>query len=116
MLRARLIAVTATLALAPGGWPARPSAGEAPRICAGRIGPDGVERRLHRRCDAPRASPWPGGEAECVVFYFGAGQYGDALANAERWAGQLAPPDANSFCKATGPRATLERYRPGSSR
>lgn len=35
--------------------------------------------------------PGQGGEAECVVFYFGPGQGGDAQANAERWAGQFAP-------------------------
>ena len=31
----------------------------------------------------------PGGEAECVVFYFGPGQGGDAKANVARWAGQF---------------------------
>jgi hypothetical protein len=35
----------------------------------------------------------PGGDAECVVFYFGPGQGGDARANAERWAGQFEQPD-----------------------
>jgi hypothetical protein len=29
------------------------------------------------------------GAAECVVFYFGPGQGGDAMANAERWAAQF---------------------------
>jgi hypothetical protein len=29
------------------------------------------------------------GDGECVVFYFGPGQGGDAQANAERWAGQF---------------------------
>ncbi len=38
----------------------------------------------------------PGGEAECAVFYFGPGQGGDAQANAERWAGQLAPSAGSS--------------------
>jgi hypothetical protein len=33
--------------------------------------------------------PGPGGEGECVVFYFGAGQGGDAQANAARWAAQF---------------------------
>lgn len=33
--------------------------------------------------------PGPGGDAECAVFYFGPGQGGDALANAQRWAGQF---------------------------
>ena len=33
--------------------------------------------------------PGPGGPAECVVFYFGPGQGGDAKANAARWASQF---------------------------
>jgi hypothetical protein len=32
----------------------------------------------------------PGGEGECVVFYFGPGQGGAPMANAERWAAQFA--------------------------
>jgi hypothetical protein len=35
----------------------------------------------------------PGGPAECVVFYFGPGQGGDAKANATRWIGQFRRPD-----------------------
>lgn len=31
----------------------------------------------------------PAGDAECAVFYFGPGQGGDALSNAQRWAGQF---------------------------
>jgi hypothetical protein len=30
-----------------------------------------------------------GGDAECVVFYFGPGEGGDALTNAQRWANQF---------------------------
>lgn len=37
--------------------------------------------------------PGPGGDAECVVFYFGPGQGGDPMANAIRWAGQFQQPD-----------------------
>jgi hypothetical protein len=37
--------------------------------------------------------PGPGGDGECVVFYFGPGQGGDPAANAARWAGQFAQPD-----------------------
>jgi hypothetical protein len=37
--------------------------------------------------------PGPGGDAECVVFYFGPGQGGDAASNARRWAGQFRQPD-----------------------
>lgn len=33
--------------------------------------------------------PGPGGPAECVVFYFGPGQGGDAKSNATRWASQF---------------------------
>lgn len=40
--------------------------------------------------------PGPGGDAECVVYYFGPGQGGDAVANAERWAGQFSQPDGAS--------------------
>jgi len=38
----------------------------------------------------------PGGAGECVVFYFGPKQGGDAMANAERWAGQFSQPDGGS--------------------
>lgn len=34
-----------------------------------------------------------GGDAECVVFYFGPGQGGDAESNARRWASQFRQPD-----------------------
>jgi hypothetical protein len=34
-----------------------------------------------------------GGDAECVVYYFGAGEGGDARLNAERWAGQFTGAD-----------------------
>lgn len=37
--------------------------------------------------------PGPGGDAECVVFYFGPGQGGDAASNATRWASQFRQPD-----------------------
>jgi hypothetical protein len=33
--------------------------------------------------------PGPGGDAECVVFYFGPGEGGDAVANTKRWANQF---------------------------
>ncbi len=39
--------------------------------------------------------PGPGGPGECVVFYFGPGQGGDAKANAARWAGQFRRPDGS---------------------
>lgn len=51
--------------------------------------------------------PGPGGEGECVVFYFGPGEGGDAKSNAERWAAQFAseggaPPPALKTSKLEG--------------
>lgn len=37
--------------------------------------------------------PGPGGDGECVVFYFGPGQGGDAMSNAKRWASQFRQSD-----------------------
>jgi hypothetical protein len=46
--------------------------------------------------------PGTGGDGECVVFYFGPGQGGDPLANAQRWAGQFSQPDEiNSLDRMT---------------
>ena len=39
--------------------------------------------------------PGEEGEAQCVVYYFGPGQGGDAQANAERWAQQFEQPDGS---------------------
>jgi|SRR5919198_5856143 hypothetical protein len=39
----------------------------------------------------------PGGPAECIVFYFGPGQGGDAKANVERWAEQFRRPDGSAI-------------------
>ena len=39
--------------------------------------------------------PGPGGPGECVVFYFGPEQGGDAKTNAARWAGQFRRPDGS---------------------
>ena len=44
--------------------------------------------------------PGPGGDAELVVFYFGPGQGGDAMANARRWAGQFKQPDGRDASQA----------------
>jgi hypothetical protein len=38
----------------------------------------------------------PGGPGECVVYYFGPNQGGDAMANANRWACQFSQPDGSS--------------------
>ena len=35
------------------------------------------------------------GTAECAVFYFGPGQGGDPLSNAQRWARQFTQPDGS---------------------
>ncbi len=40
--------------------------------------------------------PGPGGDAECIVYYFGPGQGGDPTSNAVRWAGQFSQPDGRS--------------------
>jgi hypothetical protein len=40
--------------------------------------------------------PGEAGGAECVVFYFGPGQGGDAMANALRWADQFSQPGGSS--------------------
>ncbi len=40
--------------------------------------------------------PGSGGNGECVVFYFGPGQGGDPMANAQRWAGQFSQPDGSN--------------------
>ena len=55
---------------APAGWIAEP--------------PANAMRRAQYRV------PGPGGEGECYVFYFGPGQGGTPMANAERWASQFA--------------------------
>ncbi len=48
--------------------------------------------------------PGPGGDAECVVYYFGPHQGGDAMSNAERWGAQFKQPPG-----ATEPQALLTR-------
>jgi hypothetical protein len=40
--------------------------------------------------------PGSAGEGECAVFYFGPGQGGDTMANAERWADQFTLADGSS--------------------
>jgi len=39
--------------------------------------------------------PGPGGEGECAVFYFGPGQGGDPMSNADRWADQFTLADGS---------------------
>jgi hypothetical protein len=40
------------------------------------------------------------GDGECVVYYFGPGQGGDATSNAVRWAQQFEQPDGSSSLEA----------------
>ena len=40
--------------------------------------------------------PGAAGDGECVVFYFGPGQGGDAMSNANRWADMFTQPDGSS--------------------
>jgi hypothetical protein len=40
--------------------------------------------------------PGAAGDGECIVYYFGPGQGGDAASNAVRWAGQFRQPDGRS--------------------
>jgi len=65
---------------APAGWVAEPPANSMRR--------------------AQYKVPGPGGEGECVVFYFGPGQGGSPQANAERWASQFEQPDGRSPLEA----------------
>lgn len=44
--------------------------------------------------------PGTAGDAECIVYYFGAGQGGSAEANAERWAEQFKQPDGRPSTQA----------------
>jgi len=40
--------------------------------------------------------PGEAGDGQCVAYYFGAGQGGGTMANAERWADQFSQPDGRS--------------------
>ncbi len=44
--------------------------------------------------------PGSGGNGELAVFYFGPGQGGDPMANAQRWASQFSRPDGSSATDA----------------
>ena len=50
--------------------------------------------------------PGEGGDAELAVFYFGPGQGGDPMANAQRWASQFVQPDGGDPIAAM----TTERF------
>lgn len=53
--------------------------------------------------------PGPEGDAELVIFYFGPGQGGDAMANARRWASQFTQPDGRPSSEVM----STERIRVG---
>jgi len=52
-----------------------------------------AERPANEMRRAQYRIPGPGGDGECAVFYFGPGQGGDPVSNAERWASQFERPD-----------------------
>jgi len=64
----------------PEGWIAQPPANEMRR--------------------AQYLVPGEAGDAECVVFYFGAGRGGEPMRNAERWAAQFIQPDGTDPVEA----------------
>src|SRR6185295_19435285 len=85
----------------PPGHPPLPPSGAPGALAAARLAwstpaswieetPSSSMRRNQYRI------PGPGGDAELAVFYFGPGQGGDAMANAERWADQFTLPGGGS--------------------
>lgn len=93
--------------LPPGHPPAANPADAVPPVPEGSgTGPTGLTWAVPRdwRAVAPSSSmrraqyrvPGPAGDAECVVFYFGPGQGGDAASNAERWASQFRRPEGGA--------------------
>jgi hypothetical protein len=56
--------------------------------------------------------PGPGGDAECVVFYFGPGQGGDPRSNALRWASQFTQPDGRPSAEVMRSEALAGTPRP----
>jgi hypothetical protein len=97
--RARLVVgVVLGLAAASGAAaqstlpPGHPAVGAGPLTWTDPTGwvkerPSSAMRRAQYRI------PGPGGDGECVVFYFGPGQGGDVEANLARWAEQFRQPD-----------------------
>lgn len=92
--------------LPPGHPPvdaAAPQGGIVPPPAGSGVGDKGMTWKVPARWteEPPSSSmrraqyrvPGPAGDGECVVFYFGPGQGGDPIANAQRWAGQFKQPD-----------------------
>jgi hypothetical protein len=107
---ALLAAVAAAQALPPGHPPASP-ADAVPVVAAGAgTGATGLAWAVPAdwMAETPASSmrraqyrvPGPGGDAECVVFYFGPGQGGDASSNAARWASQFRAPGGGDSAPA----------------
>src|SRR5437867_841827 len=79
----------------PGCLPNPSPAYAGRRLPVGRMEDRGpCERRPIMRTATYNVPPTAGdrGSAECVVYFFGAGQGGGAEANIERWKGQLRQP------------------------
>jgi hypothetical protein len=83
---------------APGAMTAPQLAPPAPGTGTGSAGlawtaPNGWESQVPSSAmrRAQYRVPGPGGDGECVVFYFGPGEGGDPKSNALRWASQFQP-------------------------
>lgn len=92
--------------VAPGGGapamglpPGHPTTGAAAALAAAAQGPGALTWSVPKGWEVQQPSstmrraqyrvPGAAGPGECVVFYFGPGQGGDAQANAARWASQF---------------------------
>jgi hypothetical protein len=79
----------------PGGVPAPPANSGAGADALSWQPPEGWNwvQPANAMRRAQYQVPGPEGDAECVVYYFGPGQGGDAASNAARWASQFSQPD-----------------------
>ncbi|MBI3450235.1 MAG: hypothetical protein HY049_15140 [Acidobacteria bacterium] len=81
---------------APGLPPIPAGAGEGERALAWTAPADWIaEPPASSMRRAQYKVPGKGGDGECAVFYFGPGQGGDPMANAQRWASQFTMPDGS---------------------
>lgn len=62
--------------------------------------PANAMRRAQYRIPAETGDDAGTSDGECVVFYFGPGQGGDPLANAQRWGSQFIQPDGTPASEA----------------
>jgi len=82
---------------APGGLPPVPEgAGVGDTALTWKV-PEGwvSEKPASSMRRAQYKVPGAAGDGECVVFYFGPGQGGDPMSNAQRWAGQFTKADGS---------------------